>query len=215
MPLQNRVDPFGEIKAVPQRGMLMGNRGGAIHDPETKTLLKRKWASKAWIICVCEFKGKKRELMGRNPQTGSAGWTELFFLDEVTALAAGHRPCFYCRRERATDFLGRHRAATGTQHSAPELDDILHSQRLATGAKPVEVDRLGLSMLPDGAMFSEGGADFAIRNGRALRWSFSGYGAPMAFDEFDADEMCIVTPAASIAVLAAGYAPVWHPSAGP
>ena len=100
MPLQNRVDPFGDIHAVDARGMFTGNRG-IIHDPATKTLLRKRWATKAWIICSCEYKGVRREPMGRNSPNGNAGWTELFFLDEVTALAAGHRPCFTCRRERA------------------------------------------------------------------------------------------------------------------
>jgi len=106
MPLQNRVDPFGAIHAVPERGLFMGNRG-IIHDPETKTLLRKRWTLPAWIICVCKFRNVRREPMGRNRPEGKAGWTELFFLDEVTALAAGHRPCFFCRRERATDFVGR------------------------------------------------------------------------------------------------------------
>ena len=83
MPLQNRVTPFGEIIADPARGMFMGNRGGAIHDPATKTLTGRRWASRQWIICVLEFKGRQRELMGKG------SYTELFFLDEATALAAG------------------------------------------------------------------------------------------------------------------------------
>ena len=99
MPLQNRVDPFGAIHAVDARGLFTGNRG-IIHDPATKTLLKRRWTTKAWIICTCEYKGRRREVMGRNGPNGGACWTELFFLDEVTALAAGHRPCFTCRRSR-------------------------------------------------------------------------------------------------------------------
>ena len=103
MPLQNRVDPFGDIHAVDARGLFTGNRG-IIHDPETKTLLRKRWTTKAWIICSCEYKGVRREPMGRNGPNGKAGWTELFFLDEVTALAAGHRPCFLCRREQAKEF---------------------------------------------------------------------------------------------------------------
>ena len=103
MPLQNRVDPFGQIFAVAARGLFTGNRG-VIHDPETRTLLRRRWTTKAWLICACDFRGRRRAVMGRNAPSGAAGWTELFFLDEVTALAAGHRPCFYCRRERATAF---------------------------------------------------------------------------------------------------------------
>src|SRR5215471_17818564 len=97
MPLQNRVTPFGEIVAIAQRGLLMGNRG-IIHDPGTRTLLNRRWATKAWICCVCAFKGVRREVMG------GRSWTELFFLDEATALAAGHRPCFFCRRADADAF---------------------------------------------------------------------------------------------------------------
>ena len=97
MPLQNRVTPAGDIVATPHRGLLTGNRG-IIHDPQTRTLLKRRWTTKAWIACVCEFRGRRREVMaGRS-------WTELFFLDEATALAAGHRPCFFCRRGDANRF---------------------------------------------------------------------------------------------------------------
>jgi len=96
MPLQNRVTPTGDIIATPHRGMFTGNRG-IIHDPATKTLTRR-WASQAWLTCVCEFKGRRREVMG------GRSWTELFFLDEATALSAGHRPCFFCRRDNAVRF---------------------------------------------------------------------------------------------------------------
>ena len=119
MPLQNRVDPFGDIHAVPERGAFTGNRG-VIHDPATKTLLKRRWATRAWIVCdLVHPRGVRREPMGRNAPSGNAGWTELFFLDEVTALAAGHRPCFYCRRARAADFAGRFSGAFGV--AAPKV----------------------------------------------------------------------------------------------
>ena len=90
--LQNRVTPFGHIVAIPQRGTFIGNRG-IIHEPATKTLLGRRWTAKAWLVCVLHYKGRQREVMSRR------SWTELFFLDEAIALAAGHRPCFYCRRE--------------------------------------------------------------------------------------------------------------------
>ena len=86
MPLQNRIDPFGDIHAVAARGMFTGNRG-VIHDPMTCSLLKRRWTTKAWIICLWEFRDRRRQVMGRNSPSGHAGWTELFFLDEVTALA--------------------------------------------------------------------------------------------------------------------------------
>jgi hypothetical protein len=93
MPLPNRVWPDGKLMAHPARGLLMGNRGGQIHDPQTRTI-RRQQASRRWICCVPSFKGRRREVM-------RAGYTELFFLDEVTALAAGHRPCFECRRAEA------------------------------------------------------------------------------------------------------------------
>src|ERR1043165_1379973 len=97
MPLQNRVTPFGEIIATPARGMFTGNRG-IIHDPETRTLLKKRWSLKCWLICQLEYKHFHRVPMARR------SWTELFFLDEATALAAGHRPCFYCSRDRVEAF---------------------------------------------------------------------------------------------------------------
>jgi hypothetical protein len=210
---RNRVTPFGEIVAVPERGLFTGNRG-IIHDPATRTLLKRRWTTKAWIICTCEYKGIRRQPMGRNGPNGRAGWTELFFLDEVTALAAGHRPCFTCRRERAKEFAACYGSAFGVAGPrAPDMDARLHDERLASGGKTVELDRHGLKQLPDGAMIFDGTADYAIREGKALRWSFSGYDRMAEFDALGPGEMCIVTPAATIAVLEEGYRPVWHPSA--
>ena len=97
MPLQNRVTPFGEIVVSSSRGCFTGNRG-ILHDPATKTLLKRRWTTRAWICCTLDWKGVRRVPMARR------SWTELFFLDEATAFAAGHRPCFYCRRDRAVAF---------------------------------------------------------------------------------------------------------------
>src|ERR1700690_2823153 len=96
MPLQNRVDPFANLFATPARGLLMGNRGGRIHNDD-KTLTSRRWASRQWICCVLDFRGRQRDVWGRF-------YTELFFLDEPTALAAGHRPCFECRRADALRF---------------------------------------------------------------------------------------------------------------
>ncbi|MEO1746545.1 MAG: hypothetical protein AAFR13_08450, partial [Pseudomonadota bacterium] len=104
MPLQNRVTPFGDIIATASRGALTGNRG-IIHDPDTRQLLgNRRWSTKAWIYCLCDFNKRKRDVFGRNGRNGGAGWTNLFFLDEATALSAGHRPCFYCQRQRANAF---------------------------------------------------------------------------------------------------------------
>ncbi|MER9336572.1 hypothetical protein NKJ06_21675 [Mesorhizobium sp. M0293] len=213
MPLQNRVDPFGAIHAVSERGLLTGNRG-IIHDPETKTLLKKRWALQAWIICVCQFRDVRREPMGRNRKGGKAGWTELFFLDEVTALAAGHRPCFFCQRERAKDFVGRFGEAFGiAEPRAPQVDKRLHKERLASGGKPVTVAFDELAGLPDGAMVGDGGNAYALRGGRALRWSFAGYGPPADFGMLKSKTLSLLTPATTLAVLRHGFRPVWHPSA--
>jgi hypothetical protein len=218
MPLQNRVDPFGEIQAVSERGLFLGNRG-IIHDPATKALLSKRWALPAWIICECEYRGRKREPMGRNRQDGSggpakAGWTELFFLDEVTALAAGHRPCFFCRRERAADFVARFGEAFGIEEPrAPMLDKRLHRERLASGGRPLAVSAGDLAGLPDGAMVADGGTAYAVRSGKALRWSFGGYAPGVGFANFAGRSPRLLTPATTLQILRRGYQPAWHPTA--
>lgn len=221
MPLQNRVDPFGAIHAVPERGLFTGNRG-IIHDPETKTLLKKRWALPAWIICVCEYQGRRREPMGRNRQVdgkggGKAGWTELFFLDEPTAFAAGHRPCFFCQRARATEFVGFFGKAFGiAEPRAPQLDARLHKERFASARKPLPSIRAEeIARLPDGAMVAIGGVPFAVRGGDLLRWSFAGYAKPVTVGVATkgSASLVLITPPTTVAVLAAGFSPVWHPSA--
>lgn len=216
MALQNRVDPFGRIHAVAARGMFTGNRG-IIHDPATRTLLKKRWASKAWIICACAYKERPpRDVMGYNrpgSQPPKAGWTELFFLDEVTALAAGHRPCFECRREAAKAFAARFGEANGLDDpKVAAIDAILHRQRLASSRREgPTLTAEELADLPDGAMVSEGGRAFALRGGTALRWSFDGYGAPVELRTLTAPHL--VTPPATVAALRAGFMPVCHGSA--
>lgn len=213
MPLQNRVDPFGAIHAVPERGLFTGNRG-IIHDPETKTLLKKRWALPAWIICVCQFRNVRREPMGRNRPGGKTGWTELFFLDEVTALAAGHRPCFFCQRERATEFVGWFGKAFGiAEPRAPMVDKRLHKERLASGGRPLAVSVLELDSLPDGTMIADGGTAYALRAGKAREWSFAGYAHPIGIERLDGRPLRLLTPATTVAVLRQGFAPVWHPTA--
>lgn len=202
MPLQNRVTPPGDIVAAPQRGTFMGNRG-IIHDPATRTLLKRRWSTKTWIVCVCEFRGRRRDVMS------TQSWTELFFLDEATAFAAGHRPCFYCRREAATAF----RAAweQGNRNSdlrASDMDAVLHAERLDGRAKRLHPLPMPLNDLPDGVMIQAGGESFLMLGSRPLRWSFDGYRdvhAPLA----DAQ---LITPQSTVRALLAGYRPVLHGS---
>ncbi|TPN46783.1 hypothetical protein [Mesorhizobium sp. B1-1-7] len=218
MPLQNRVDPFGAIHAVPERGLFTGNRG-IIHDPETRTLLRKRWALQAWIICVCQFRNVRRQPMGRNRKSddhlgGKAGWTELFFLDEVTALAAGHRPCFFCQRERAKDFVGHFGEAFGiAEPRAPQVDKRLHKERLASGGKRPDVATAELASLPDGAVIAANGCAYALRNGKALPWSFAGYGPPIDLDQFEGKALVLLTPETTLAVLRHRFRPVWHPSA--
>lgn len=196
--------------------MFLGNRG-IIHDPETKTLLKKRWALQAWIICVCEFKGRKREPMGRNRQAdndlgGKAGWTELFFMDEVTALAAGHRPCFFCQRERAKDYVARFGEAFGVaEPRAPVIDKRLHKERWASGGKGKALTPDELLGLPDGTMVAAGGKAYALKGDRLLPWSFGGYGDARGLSEFKFD-IRLLTPPTTIEVLKQGYKPVWHPS---
>lgn len=209
MPLQSRVDPLGAIHAVAARGAFTGNRG-VIHDPATRTLLKRRWTTKAWIVCALDHpRGLRRQPMGRNGPQGGAGWTELFFLDEVTALAAGHRPCFYCRRAAAQAFCGAFAAGNGLgRATAPGIDAILHRQRHAAGARLPTLDAAAIRALPDGAMVEAEGCVLALHAGLAWPWRFSGYGQPQPLPP----AARLVTPAATVAALRAGFRPVWHPS---
>lgn len=206
MALQNRVTPFGEIVADPARGLFMGNRGGRLHDPSTKTLTRRRWASKAWICCVTSFKNRRRPVMG-------AGYTELFFLDEVTALASGHRPCFECRRRDAVEFatLWGDAAVRTSRMPAPRMDEILHRERLAAGCKTRHAR--AIDDLPDGVMIVHDEKPRALRRGRLWLWTHQGYVDGGARP--DGRTVEILTPPSIVSVLRAGYEPVWHPSAGP
>jgi len=136
MPLQNRVTPFGNIVAVESRGTMLGNRGGKFHRDD-KTLGRRRWASHHWIACELHYKGMQHEAMGK-------GYTSLFFLDEVTALAAGHRPCFFCRRAEAKRFMQLAGMA------ADPFDRLLHEERRNPPLPQ------GEGALPDGTMVASG-----------------------------------------------------------
>jgi len=204
MPLQNRVTPTGEIIASPHRGMFTGNRG-IIHDPATKTLLRKRWASPAWLTCVCEFRGRRREVMG------GRSWTELFFLDEATAFAAGHRPCFFCRREAANRFRAAWQEGNrpAARLRASEIDVALHWERLAEGKKRLHPLTVKLERLPDGAMVQAGFESFVVVDGNALLWSPAGY---RRVDHAIGDAM-LLTPPSTLRVLRAGYRAVLHPTA--
>jgi len=201
MPLQNRVNPFGELFATRARGTLFGNRGGKFHRDD-KTLGGRLWVSRQWICCVLKFKGRQRNVWGRY-------YTELFFLDEVTAFAAGHRPCFECRRRDAERFAllfsGKAKRA-----SAGAMDKLLHAERLHGKAK--RTHRRNIDSLPDGAMVAFDSEVFAVRGKDLLQWAPSGYSGSIPRPR--AREVDVLTPPSIISVLEQGYAPLWHPSAG-
>ncbi len=203
MPLQNRVTPFGDIVAISQRGLFTDNRG-IIHVPATKRLLtRRRWATKAWLVCVLDYKGRHREVMG------GRSWTELFFLDEAVALAAGHRPCFYCRRAAAEAFrsawaFGRGEAVP----SAPKIDAVLHAERLDHGRKRLHVPPPRGEGLPDGAMIAAAGEAYTLAHGRAFRWTPNGYDQPIEIPRASA----LLTPPSTLQALRAGYRPSLHSS---
>ena len=203
MPLQNRVLPTGEIVAIPERGIFVGNRG-IIHNPVTKTLLKKRWSTDAWLTCVLEFRGRRRKVMERQ------SWTELFFLDEATAFAAGHRPCFYCRRQDANRFRAAWEKGNRTgEVLAPEMDAVLHRERLASARKLHPLPK-PIEWLPDGTMVQAGDESFLVVGGRPLLWTPSGYHAVKR----EITDAKLLTAPSIVRALAAGYRPALHPSAG-
>lgn len=178
----------------------MGNRGGRLHD-DKRMLGTRRWVSKRWICCKLEFNNRHRPVWGDS-------YTELFFLDEVTAFAAGHRPCFECRRKDAERFAimfsGKKKRA-----SAAAMDNALHAERLIGKAKRAHAR--GIDRLPDGAIIALGDQAYAVRAGSLLRWTPAGYSKPIQRPRgIEAD---VLTPPSILAVLERGYTPLWHSSA--
>lgn len=201
MPLQNRVTPFGELVAVPERGMFMGNRG-LLHD-DTQTIVRFN-QGRRWIICLTAFKDRRR------PLTSPGLYTELFFLDEATALAAGHRPCMECRRPDALAFrrAWAQAARRDPAISFTDLDRELHEERLA-GPGVMRRRPADCAGLPDGAMVAVGGDAFLVHGGELARWSPAGYSNPQPFGGIAE----VLTPRSIVGAIAAGYAPALHPSA--
>jgi hypothetical protein len=190
-PLQNRVTPTGEI----------------LHRAD-RTLGASRWRSKMWICCVLQWRGVRRDVMppGR--------WTALFFLDEATALAAGHRPCGYCRRAAYASFAEAWRRADGLAQRphAGEMDTRLHAERIDSRTRR-QLTRPALAgQLPDGAMIRHDGTCGLLAGGRFLPWSFDGYLTPVELPT--ATEVELLTPPVTVAAITAGYRPLLHPSAG-
>lgn len=170
MPLQNRVTPSGKIEKANALGTLMGNRG-VLHNADKE--LKHQFKIKPWITCALEFKGRRRELMS------PGAYTELFFLDEATAFAAGHRPCAECRRARYNEFCDAWASAfkseDGSKVRAPEMDEVLHRERIKDGGKVTWSSPL--AELPHGVMFQVNGECFVVCDESILKWDFEGYTA--------------------------------------
>jgi hypothetical protein len=207
MPLENRVTPFGALISTEARGTLMGNRG-CIHDEQKR--IRRQYATRRWIICVLEFRGWRREVM--SPRR----YTELFFLDEATALAAGHRPCAECQRARYLLFRDAWTPGAGASAAAPpsaeEMDRVLHAERLDAGGGK-RTWSAPLAELPPGVMVAGGDGEAYLVSDKALvQWRPEGYGGRLAKPA--GAEVRVLTPRSIVRALAAGYPVVVHPSAG-
>ena len=209
MSRQNRVTPFGEIIATPERGTLMGNRG-VLHDGHGT--IKRNWNGTRWIICLLDFKERKQEVM--KPDC----YTQLFFLDEATALAAGHRPCAECRRPRFLDFCAawqkaHHGDGEQAKPSATVIDDRLHADRL-TPDRSRRTFVAVLDDLPDGVFVTVTGSGpqaYLVWGDHLLAWSPGGYAERRRRPQ--GEEVTVLTPGATVETIRAGYAPAVHPSA--
>jgi hypothetical protein len=206
MPRQNRVTPLGTLIADPARGLVYGNRG-CLHDEAGR--IRRRYNGRRWIACRLAFRGWRRR-----PLLQPGRFTELFFLDEATAFAAGHRPCALCRREdydRLVAIWGElHRGQAG----ADAIDAQLHDERIARDTRAQRRYEAPLDELPDGAFVLREGAPFLVLGGELLTWTPAGYSvrAPRPARE----RALVITPPSLVAVLSSGWrplVPLLHPSA--
>lgn len=202
MARQNRVTPEGLIVADPAKGMFMGNRG-CLHD-ESGNLLAP-FRHRNWVCCVLQFKGRKRQIMT------PGHYTELFFLDEATALAAGHRPCAECRRAEYDRFRAAWGAAFGAAPSAKEIDAALHEARIIPRLRVQRTYEADLTDLPDGTFIHREGRPALLLGDSLLPWAPSGYGAPVP--RATSGRVTVLTPAPTVATLRSGYRPALHNSA--
>ena len=212
MPRQNRVTPESDIVTLSERGLFMGNRG-ILHDAE-QCLGKARWRHPHWIICALAFNGWHREMM--QPNT----YTELFFMDEATALSAGHRPCALCRRASYIDYQDALKAALRRDRrlDATSLDRMLHSARVEAGTRRQRRFEARLGDLPDGVMVKhqEGAAHdgpgtiWLVHGQHLLRWRPSGY--DRSIGRPNGITVQVLTPRPTVLALQQGYQPVLHPS---
>jgi hypothetical protein len=206
MPLQNRVTPLGELVAHPARGLVYGNRG-CLHDADGR--IRRSYNGKRWIACRLQFRG-----WHRGPLLQPGRFTELFFLDEATAFAAGHRPCALCRRADYDSFAAAWSELHPGQLGADAMDAQLHVERLDVTTRTRRYHEAAFDELPDGTFVLHAGVPQLVRGRRLLRWTPAGYEAP---EPRPADGACrLITPPSLVAVLRLGWeplVPLLHPSA--
>jgi hypothetical protein len=200
MPLQNRITPFGEIVAIQGRGLVIGNRG-LLHDDERHIV--RQSQVRRWIACRLAFRGRHRQIM--RPRS----WTELFFLDEATALAAGHRPCAECRYADYRRFRELWIACFDEPVSADTMDRKLHAERVVARRKVTY--RANVRALPDGTYVAIDGTAWLVWGDKLLAWSGEGYMRRLPRPA--PGDVEVLTPRSIVAILTAGYRPAIHPSA--
>jgi hypothetical protein len=206
MPLQNRVTPLGELIADPGRGLVYGNRG-CLHDEHGR--VRRRYNGKRWISCRLQFRGWRR-----HPLMVPGRFTELFFLDEATAFAAGHRPCALCRRQDYERFVALWRELHPGPCGADAIDARLHGERLAPGTRTQLHREMPLDGLPDGAFILIEGSPWLVLGDELLRWSAAGYAAPRTRPA--QAQALLITPPSLLAILRTGWdsaVPLLHPSA--
>ncbi|MGH2872752.1 MAG: hypothetical protein ACRDL5_09885, partial [Solirubrobacteraceae bacterium] len=207
MALRNRVTPLGEIVADPARGLVYGNRG-CLHDDAGE--LRRTFNGRRWISCRLQFRGRRRERL-----LAPGRYTELFFLDEATAFAAGHRPCAECRHEDYVRFVERWRGLHPGPGGADAIDAELHRQRIDSATRAQRRHRLALRQLPDGAFVLDDGVPWLVLGSELLAWTPAGYGTRRPRPA--SGPAIVLTPPSLLAVLGHGWdgvVPLLHPSAG-
>ena len=210
MTKQNRVTPFGDIVAVPARGLFMGNRG-ILHNEKQE--VERPFRLKAWIICKLDFKGRRRAIMS------PGRYTELFFLDEATALAAGHRPCYECQRDRSLAFRAAWVAGNPQHVDIPNpkisvIDNILHAERMTKSwfikDRRKKTYDAAIDALPNGTFIAQNETPLLVWNDSLYPWTPAGYGSPQTRPE--SGSVTVLTPPSTVAALTHGYVPILHPT---